>query len=157
MKEKEQNDILFVSENRKIKPLDKTPLSSASNLNTTSSINPKNLTYNKLIGRRGKYNKNELLITSEKNATFTIICEKPANNGDKYYNSSNNNGKCCGNNCFGIFGNNDNSSGNDPSNNICYNISLCFIFLCMVVFMPLGILLFLLFYLCTKDNKNMWK
>ena len=159
MKEKNQDDILYVSENRPIKPSNKTPISSEENMKTASSINPKHLTYNKLIGRRGKYNKNELLISSEKDATFTIICEKPVVNGGEY-ESGNNNVQQSGFNCdcFGLFKNSGSGSGSyGNEQRECYNFIICIIFLSMIIFLPLGLLFFIIFYLCTKNNSNMWR
>ena len=126
------------------------------NLKTKREINPKHLTYNKLIGQRAKYNKNELLIISEKDATFTIICERPANYGNNGDESSNS-GKLCGNNCCGLFGNSSSAYGGNSNKEMCYSIIGCVIFACMIVFLPLGILLFCLFYLCTKNDENLWR
>ena len=141
MKEKNTNDILIVSESRPIKSQSQTPVSSVGNLKIKTEINPKHLTYNKLIGQRAKYNKNELLIISEKDATFTIICERPANYGN-VGNESNNCGKLCGNNCCGFFSSNK---------EMCYNILTFITFIIMVIFPPVGILLLFLVHICTKN------
>ena len=156
MKDKNTNDILIASENRPIKSQSQTPVSSIENLKTKREINPKHLTYNKLIGQRAKYNKNELLIISEKDATFTIICQRPANYGNNGDESSNS-GKLCGNNCCGLFGNSSSAYGGNSNKEMCYSIIGCVIFACMIVFLPLGILLFCLFYLCTKNDENLWR
>ena len=153
MKEKNQDDILYLSENRLAKSKDETPVPSSENMKTANSINPKHLTYNKLIGRRGKYNKNELLISSEKDASFTIICEKPVVHGEE--NESN--GKCCGSDCFGIFRSSGSSNVDNLSSNTCLSIVWFVIFVIMLLFPPAGLLLFLIFYLCTKNNQNMWR
>ena len=154
MKEKNTNDILIASENRPIKSQSQTPVSSVGNLKTKNEINPKHLTHNKLIGRRAKYNKNELLVTSEKDATFTIICERPAHNGDV---ESSNSKKLCGSNCCGLFGNSSSAYGSNSNKETCYTVIGCVIFMCMILFLPLGLLLFCLFYLFTKNDENLWR
>ena len=150
MKEKNTNDILIVSESRPIKSQSQTPVSSVGNLKIKTEINPKHLTYNKLIGQRAKYNKNELLIISEKDATFTIISERPANYGNNGDESSNS-GKLCGNNCCGLFGNSSSAYGGNSNKEMCYNIITFITFIIMVIFPPVGILLLFLVHICTKN------
>ena len=149
MKERDPNDVLIITEQRPIKSKNIIPSSSTNNSNKSGDMNPPELTFHKLIGLRGRFEKNELIKSSVPEATFKIICEKPEPipGSDNYYDR---NKKCCdNNNCFG-------SGEGSPSNNPVLNIALCLIYVSFIVFPPLGLVIFLVFYLCTR-NSDMWR
>ena len=163
MKEKQSDDFLKInSESRKINASNgfaaPAPIPSVSTNNSQTNTNSnlqvkkpskptkKCIYYNDLIGKRGKYEEKELKIDQKSSFTIkgTIIEKKEepreANrnsygyNGYGYGNDGNNvcgKFKCCG----------------DPNDTNTVDVCLIIIFILMIVFAPVGLLAFCIYYL----------
>ena len=155
MKEKNQNDILINTEQRSFQPVIYGPSKPTTDKsNKDVKINDPKLTHNDRIGKRNKFDKKgELIKVSPPDSSFTIICEKPkpqADQSDGYYYGQESNKKCCDMNCFG-----SSSNDTDPRDNCSYQLTVIFMSISFIVFPPLGLVLFFIFYLCTK-NSGIW-
>ena len=161
MKERQSDDVLIInSESRKINVSNNfaapAPIPSVSTnnsqTNTTSHLQvrkpstqiKKCIYYNALIGKRGKYAEKELQVAQKSSFTIkgTIIEKKQESNdaNKNYYGSygyGNEQNNCCERlKCFG-----------DPNDTNSIDICLMLIFILMIVFAPVGLLAFCIYYL----------
>ena len=157
MKEKISDDVSLVnSESRKINESDKfaAPAPSLATNNTVSNLQIKkpskqaikSIYYNQLIGKKGKYTEKELVFAKQSSLILKgeIKIEESRyapGNGYRYRNNENNTSVNC--KCFG-----------DPKDTNTVDICLILIYILMIVFAPLGLLVFCIYYLARYREPN---
>ena len=156
MKEKLSDDVLIVnSESRKINESNKfaAPAPSLATNNTVSNLQIKkpskqaikSIYYNQLIGKKGKYTEKELVFAKQSSLIVKgeIKTDEESRHapGNGYRNNEKKTSVDC--KCFG-----------DPKDTNTVDICLILIYILMVVFAPLGLLVFCIYYLARYREPN---